>query len=50
MCMQYDPSKKPSFDEILEFMKQHFFALCKNIDTKMISERYKSLIQIESSE
>lgn len=47
MCMQYEPSQRPSFDEILDFMKQHSFALAANVDTKLIFQRYQSLNQID---
>lgn len=50
MCMQYDPSKRPTFVEFLYFMKQHSFALSEDFDIKMISQRYQTLIQNESNE
>lgn len=46
MCMSYDPDQRPSFDQILDYMKNHSFALSEDVDSKMISQRYKMLKSI----
>ena len=45
-CIEFDPSKRPSFAEIINDMKNHSFALADEIDTNIINERYQLLDQL----
>ncbi|KAK8839890.1 hypothetical protein M9Y10_031603 [Tritrichomonas musculus] len=42
-CTEFEPSKRPSFNEIISDMKNHSFALANQIDDKIIYQRYEML-------
>ncbi|KAK8834959.1 hypothetical protein M9Y10_001592 [Tritrichomonas musculus] len=44
-CMSYDVKERPTFDEILDFMKDNLFKLADEVDIELISQRYKELNQ-----
>ena len=43
-CTESDPSNRPSFDEIIEDMKNNSFKLAEGIDSNVINHRYQKLI------
>ena len=45
-CMSYEPSKRPSFDEIIDDLKNHSFELASEIDAKTVFRRYLMLNQL----
>ena len=42
-CIDYDINKRPSFDEIIDDMRQHSFRLADEIDFNIINQRYLTL-------
>ena len=47
-CMTFEPSKRPSFDDILNDMFSHSFLLADEIDTKIVKSRYQLLNRFRS--
>ncbi|KAK8845939.1 hypothetical protein M9Y10_020874 [Tritrichomonas musculus] len=41
--MSFDPSKRPSFDEILEEMFRHAFKIASEVDSGIVTCRYRYL-------
>lgn len=41
--MSFEPEKRPSFSEILEYLFSHNFALADEVDVEDILRRYRSL-------
>lgn len=42
-CLSFEPSDRPSFDEILEYMQINKFNLASEVDSEIISRRYREL-------
>lgn len=42
-CTSFEPSKRPTFDEIIDDMARHKFELASDVDTRLIKRRYQSL-------
>lgn len=42
-CMSFEPNDRPSFDEIIEYIKINNFALANEVDPEIINRRYQAL-------
>ena len=42
-CLSYEPSKRPSFEDILENMKSNLFEFASEIDTDAVMRRFREL-------
>lgn len=42
-CTSFEPSKRPTFDEIIDDMAEHSFELASEVDKKVIIRRYQEL-------
>ena len=49
-CLNADPNERPSFDEILDLMKENDYNLASDIDKAVISKRDRELDFYESKE
>ena len=47
-CLAFEPSERPTFDEILEDMKCHSFDLASEIQPEMVLKRYKELAWLKT--
>lgn len=45
-CIEFNPKDRPTFDEIIEDMKNNSFCLAEEIDVNIINERYSKLNEI----
>lgn len=44
----YNPKSRPSFDEILKYLKEHNYMLGNDVDPTIVSQRDNELEYIES--
>ena len=47
-CLSFDPSKRPTFDEILDNMKKNSYALADDVDAELIARRQRALNRFET--
>ncbi|KAK8887789.1 hypothetical protein M9Y10_038846 [Tritrichomonas musculus] len=47
-CMEFDPSKRPTFDEILDELQKNSYSLAIDVDADLISRRHRALNRYES--
>ena len=47
-CTDCDPSNRPSFDEILNDLKNHQFGLAEEIDVRIINDRFNVLDKLRT--
>lgn len=47
-CLSFDPSKRPSFDEILYDMQKNSYSLANEVDADSIARRHRALNRFES--
>ena len=48
-CLSFEPSGRPSFDEILKFISDNNFNLASFVDQQIVSRRNRELIYFEKS-